>query len=289
MSEELKAKMAAGRQAAKAAKDATKAKAPKAVPQQSPQPSVDMPDLTTPQALDAIAKLVDERMKGMEARLRAFEDSKTGTSGTSGDDLVKAVARLMQGKTDERGLTDSNYVPMGKVLESPIMYFCPQRTWNIWFRRSGNQKIMPPHGMDRIPFKMLKAWTDRSQPLGKQQKFISTFECWDEEVRDWLDACPEFGFMFFKDAQQAMSRGEGVDVWERFSKNFGGLDISFNELVRKAPEYGIPTSISWSRDDYRKAIAEEMTKRELVSERNRIQGAIQKRGAENLLTAQLQG
>ncbi len=220
----------------------------------------------------AVPQLTAEDIQRIVAENVALALSKLNTpqQGASVEEIAKAINRAVDGKTDELGFVREEYVPEDDLLEIPVTYFAPTQNWNLWCKQVGNRLVRVPYGLKFIPFRMLRAWRDVSAMNGKQQKFISIYVCHGKQMKEFLESTPEFNRVFFRDASDAIDNAENIEKYQRFSRHFGALDASTHgDLVRMASQWGVPTGVKYSRDDYRNMIAEAMTRKEIRDEDSR--------------------
>lgn len=263
LSDEQKAKMQAGREARKIKMQA----APKST-------MSDTDILSRPEVVAQIKQLVAEALKNQTVR--------ETPDGFTIDDIVAAV-RKVDAKPDEDGLMDSTYIPQGDLLDQPVVYFVPAYNWALWHKQVGNQLVKPPFGWKKIRFEKLRGWVEKT-PNGARQKCISKFDCYSKTISDWIESCPEFGYIIFKDVDQVVNADRStMGIVEAYARNFGMLDLPYGDLVRKAAEFGVPTSMKYSQVEYRREIANAMTQQQLKSDRERVQGVIQRQRSEDLL------
>ena len=273
MSDELKAKMAAGR-AARKEKDAGM--------QVAKEPASYADILSNEEAMEKITAMLEKKIMA-----RMVADAKPTTNSDFGDSIVKAVEKAANGKVDESGLYQEEYVPSGEDrLDPPYVYFAPTRTWTLWHKKEGNLKVAVPFNLKKIVFTEIRAWKDKGVPGGKQ-KFISTFTCHSKKLASFLESCPEFGGIYYKDLKAAIIRTDNMGMIETYTRNFSGLDISHSELVNMASKYGVATSSEYSRDDYRRIIAEKMTEDQMAGDKERSENLLRAHRAESLLVSQL--
>lgn len=274
MSDELKAKMAAGR-AARKEKNAGMEVAKK-------EPASYNDILSNEEAMEKITAMLEKKIMA-----RMVAESKPNVSSDFGDSIVKAVEKAASGKVDESGLYQEEYVPSGADrLDPPYVYFAPTRTWTLWHKKEGNLKVAVPFNLKKIVFTEIRAWKDKNVPGGKQ-KFISNFICHSKKLAEFLESCPEFGGIYYRDLKKAIVRTDNMGMIETYTRNFSGLDIPFMDLVNMAKNYGVDTSSEYSRDDYRRLIAEKMTEDQMAGEKQRADSILRDHRAESLLVSQL--
>lgn len=278
MTPELKAAIAAGREKAKQEKLAALGAAPRLTDQDHQEL------LSRKQVGDLVEQMVEERIKQALARITTTEPQEQPQGTLSNDKLVKALLEAAAKRDGAYDLIEQDFIPDGDKLEKPKVYYTPTQNWNLWNKRVGNHLVPPPFGWKKIPFKMARAWCERSKSRrGLDQKFIATFECWSNTISQWIESCPEYNRIIFLDLQEAMSVSANLTFQETYAKHYGALDMTYGELTKMAPLYHIPTSASYSKEDYRTHIAEARAKQELGAQAERLGYILQEGHADTLL------
>ncbi len=264
LSPEQKARMEAGRAAARAAKKDQKMVSPSS--------------LDSNETVLALQKQVENLTKMVDDFARS-----RGGQGLIGDDLVAAVRKAADGRTTEVGMVQEEYIPDGDYIE-PVLYYTPTNNWNLWHKQVGNHYVPPPFGWKRIRFERSRAWSERDRSgSGLKQKFISTFICRSATISKWLESTPEFGRVFYRNVQQALNASDELQFATLFAKHFGALDITYGQLTALAAENGVGTDVAWTRDDYRGKLAEIFAKREVAASKAQFRDSQQRARAEDLL------
>jgi hypothetical protein len=222
-----------------------------------------------------VAEMVQKQMDALRKEMLAMSPQ-VDIAAAVGSAVDKVLKESKADQVDEYGLVDPKFIPNDDYLSSPKVYYMPTNTRRIRGYQRGNVWVRPPHGWKSILFEKAHGWMER-HPEGNKQKIVSTFVCWSKAISEFLESCPEFNVVFYLNLDEALSLGKNGTYVEMFNRHFGGLSArTYGELTALAPQWGVPTNITFSRDHYAKLIAEKMADKEMSEYESLIGGALQK-------------
>lgn len=210
--------------------------------------------------------------------------------------LKQLMLEVRAGDTDKRGMLRPGYVPPDDVIPT-VKFWAPFHRLYIPDKPNGAVNEAVPLNIDMLRFEPQFGYMTRIGDL-KGRKFVSALEINSRTIYKWLtgydidgkkvgDPHPGFGTMFFLNVTTALDNDEHTlwsQSYQKHLHSLGGKNLAqIMEIVSKRYAGVIPTNMTWGTEEYRSAVAREMTNEEFRVIEQKRNEAVRDRQAGSLL------